>query len=69
MNLDSIHRRSVLKKLGLTSLSLPILSQSANLFSEKAKKTAPKQRLIVMFSPNGTIPGQFWPEKMGEDFE
>jgi hypothetical protein len=69
MNLDSIHRRSVLKKLGLTSLSLPILSQSANLFSEKAKKAAPKQRLIVMFSPNGTIPGQFWPEKMGEDFE
>jgi hypothetical protein len=69
MNLDSIHRRSVLKKLGLTSLSLPILSQSANLFSEKAKKAAPKQRLIVMFSPNGTIPVQFWPEKMGEDFE
>jgi hypothetical protein len=69
MNLDSIHRRSVLKKLGLSSLSLPILSQSSNLFSEKAKKAAPKQRLIVMFSPNGTIPGQFWPEKMGEDFE
>jgi hypothetical protein len=69
MNFNSINRRSALKQLGLSSLSLPILSQSTNLFAEEASTSAQKQRLIVMFSPNGTIPDQFWPEKMGDDFE
>lgn len=69
MNFNSINRRSALKQLGLSSLSLPILSQSANLFAEETSTSAPKQRLIVMFSPNGTIPDQFWPETMGDDFE
>ena len=69
MNLNPIHRRSALKQLGLSTLSLPILSQTSTLFAEPEKKSAPKQRLIVMFSPNGTIPDQFWPDKIGEDFE
>ena len=69
MNLNPIHRRSALKQLGLSTLSLPILSQTSSLFAESEKKSAPKQRLIVMFSPNGTIPDQFWPDKTGEDFE
>src|SRR5207302_4402646 len=29
----------------------------------------PRQRLIIMFSPNGTIPPAFWPEETGKDFE
>ena len=69
MNLNPIRRRSALKQLGLSTLSLPILSQTSSLFAESEKKLAPKQRLIVMFSPNGTIPDQFWPDKTGEDFE
>lgn len=69
MNLNPIHRRSALKQLGLSTLSLPILSQTSSLFAESENKSAPKQRLIVMFSPNGTIPDQFWPDKTGEDFE
>ena len=69
MNLIPIHRRFALKQLGLSTLSLPILSQASSLFGEQKKKSIPKQRLIVMFSPNGTIPDQFWPEKIGEDFE
>ena len=69
MNLNPIHRRSALKQLGLSTLSLPILSQTSSLFAESEKKSGPKQRLIVMFSPNGTIPDQFWPDETGEDFE
>ena len=69
MNLNPIHRRTALKQLGLSSLSLPVLTQSSSLFADADKKASPKQRLIVMFSPNGTIPDQFWPEKIGEDFE
>ena len=69
MNLACINRRSALKQLGLSSLSLPILSQSTNLFAKDKPTSALKQRLIIMFSPNGTIPGQFWPEKIGDDYE
>ena len=69
MNLNPIHRRSALKQIGLSALSLPVLSQTSSLFGESEKKSRSKQRLIVMFSPNGTIPDQFWPEKIGEDFE
>ncbi len=69
MNLNPINRRTALKQLGLSSLSLPVLTQSSSLFADADKKASQKQRLIVMFSPNGTIPDQFWPEKIGEDFE
>lgn len=27
-----------------------------------------KQRLIIMFSPNGIVPSNFWPEEAGEEF-
>ena len=69
MNLNPIHRRTALKQLGLSSLALPVLTQSSSLFADGDKKASQKQRLIVMFSPNGTIPDQFWPEKIGDDFE
>lgn len=29
---------------------------------------AKRQRMIVMFSPNGTIPEEFWPDQVGEEF-
>jgi hypothetical protein len=28
-----------------------------------------KQRLIIMFSPNGVVPESYWPDKTGTDFE
>ena len=67
--LNLMNRRTALKQLGLSSLSLPILSQSPTLFAEASSKVPPKQRLVVMFSPNGTISEEFWPERIGENFE
>lgn len=69
MNLDPINRRAALRKIGLSALSLPILSQTNSLFGESSSKNSPKQRLVIMFSPNGTIPDHFWPVRIGEDFE
>ena len=66
----SLNRREALKGLGLSALSLPLVSQVAHLQAAPAvASTRPKQRLIVMFSPNGTIPKHFWPDMQGEDFE
>lgn len=65
-NFSKQSRRDLLKQLGLSAISCPILTQTS-LFGNST--TNPKQRLIIVFTPNGTIPEEFWPEKDGTDFE
>lgn len=56
-------RRRFLRELGLSAASLPFV---AGLPSLHAAEGGPKkQRLIIMFSPNGTLPPQFWPDEPG----
>jgi hypothetical protein len=72
MNLDlhNLNRRNALKGLGLSALSLPLISQVPHLHAKDASSSPKaKQRVIFMFSPNGTIPKHFWPDKDSEDFE
>lgn len=61
-------RRDFLKQLGLASATLPFLSNLEAFASSTSAKTR-KQRLVVLFSPNGTVPWDFWPEKEGKDFD
>ena len=65
-NFNKQSRRDLLKQLGLSAISCPILTQTS-LFGNSTENT--KQRLIIVFTPNGTIPEEFWPEKDGTDFE
>ena len=65
--MNAIHRRHFLKQLGLSASSLPFLLGLPSL--GLAAPARPRQRLIIMFSPNGTIPSAFWPEAPGEDFD
>jgi hypothetical protein len=59
-------RREFVRDLGLGSASLPFILNLPSLgFANQAKR---KQRLVVMFSPNGVIPGAFWPKEEGEKF-
>ena len=51
-------RRDFLKAAGYSAAALPFLS---NLPCFAGETTSP-QRLIVVFSPNGTLPNHFWPE-------
>ncbi|MEN8864746.1 MAG: DUF1552 domain-containing protein, partial [Akkermansiaceae bacterium] len=57
-------RRQFLRELGITAGALPFLSglQSFGATTTSGKK----QRLIFMFSPNGTVPAKFWPGKDGD---
>src|SRR5205823_13728721 len=64
--MNAIHRRQFIKQLGLSAASLPFLIGLPSL--GLASPARPRQRLIIMFTPNGTIPTSFWPEETGTDF-
>src|SRR5437763_8749753 len=65
--MNAIHRRQFIKQLGLSAASLPFLMGLPSL--GLASPARPRQRLIIMFSPNGTIPPAYWPDEQGVDFE
>jgi hypothetical protein len=58
-------RRTFLKSLGLSAAALPFVTGLPGLAAPSAKK---KQRLVVLFSPDGTVPWNFWPKEEGKDF-
>ncbi len=60
------HRREFLRDLGLHASALPFLLNLPSLGF--ANQTARKQRLIVMFSPDGIVPKTFWPDEEGSEF-
>src|SRR5262245_29754185 len=65
--MNAIHRRSFLKRVGLSAASLPFIVGLPSL--GLAAPARPRQRLVIMFSPNGTIPTAFWPDESGSDFK
>src|SRR5215211_692993 len=65
--MNAIHRRHFIKQFGISAASLPFLIGLPSL--GLASPARPRQRLIVMFSPNGTIPSAFWPDETGTDFK
>ncbi|MCP5520427.1 MAG: DUF1552 domain-containing protein [Verrucomicrobiales bacterium] len=65
--MNAIHRRAFLQRFGLSAASLPFLVGLPSL--GLAAPARPRQRLVILFSPNGTIPPSFWPDATGEEFE
>src|SRR5882757_344772 len=65
--MNAIHRRQFVKQLGLSAASLPFLMGLPSL--GLAAPARPRQRLVILFSPNGTIPPAFWPDQTGGDFK
>ena len=59
-------RRNFLRDLGIGAAALPFIANLPSLgFANQQKR---KQRLVIMFSPNGVIPGAFWPDEEGAKF-
>src|ERR1043166_8639828 len=65
--MNAIRRREFIKQFGLSAASLPFLVGLPSL--GLASPARPRQRLVVMFSPNGTIPSAYWPEEEGRNFK
>lgn len=64
--MNSLSRRAFLQNLGLSAGALPFVLNLPSLAF--ANQTARKQRIVIMFSPNGVVPPTFWPEEEGSDF-
>jgi len=59
-------RREFLRHLGIGAGALPF---ALNLKSLGLANSEPRrQRLVIMFSPNGVVPKTFWPKEEGADF-
>jgi len=65
--MNAIHRREFLKRAGLSAATLPFITGLPSL--GLAAPARPRQRLVIMFSPNGTIPTAYWPDEEGRDFK
>lgn len=61
------NRRQFLRDLGLGAAAFPFVSGLSSLYANAAESASNRKRLIVMFSPNGTLPDEFWPDEFGED--
>jgi len=59
-------RREFLRDLGLSAAALPFVLNLPSLGF--ANQQARKQRLVIMFSPDGVVPWNFWPEEEGSEF-
>jgi hypothetical protein len=60
------NRREFLRDLGIGAAAAPFVLGLPGLAS--AKEAARKQRLVVVFSPNGVVPWNFWPDEEGAAF-
>lgn len=63
-------RRRFLKQMGVSAAVLPFVG-GLPLFADESQRSPlkKKQRVIIMFSPNGVVQDSFWPETEGEKFE
>lgn len=59
-------RRDFIRDLGISAAAMPFVLNLPSLGAANQQKR--KQRLIVMFSPNGVVPNTFWPDEVGEKF-
>lgn len=61
-----VGRRGFLRDLGVSATAAPFILNLPSLgFANQRRR---KQRLVVMFSPNGIVPKTFWPDEEGFEY-
>ncbi len=63
--MSPLNRRTFLRHLGVSAAAFPFLAGLPSLTG--APLPQKRQRVIIMFSPNGTLPNEFWPEAGGDE--
>ena len=62
--MSTLPRRQFLRHLGVSAATLPFLGGLPSLTGAPLPQR--RQRVIIMFSPNGTLPNDFWPDAAGD---
>lgn len=65
---DQHSRRSFLRRAGISAAAANFALNLPS-FGLAAEVSAPKKRVVFVFTPNGVIPKHFWPDKLGADFD
>jgi hypothetical protein len=60
-------RREFIRDLGIGTAALPFILNLPSLGFANQKRR--KQRLVIMFSPDGVVPNAFWPDEEGSSFK
>lgn len=60
------NRREFLRELGVGTAAVPFLCGLSSLRADGVRGDA-RKRLVIMFSPNGTLPKEFWPDEFSAD--
>jgi hypothetical protein len=60
-------RREFLRDMGLGAAMLPFVTNLPSLLAQQ--KNQRKQRLVILFSPDGIVPSTFWPDSVGQYFD
>ncbi len=63
-----LSRRELLRTAGASAAMLPFLNGMSSLAESPYNGAPRKQRLIIMFSPDGVVPSTFWPDEEGDSF-
>jgi hypothetical protein len=58
-----LDRRGFIRDLGLAAGAVPFLAGLPSLNAARTKR--PPQRIVFIFTPNGTVPPLFWPDAEG----
>lgn len=66
MHTNYLSRREFAQRLGIGTAALPFLLNLSSI--ARGFDAAPRQRLVIVFSPNGVVPPSFWPDEEGEAF-
>ncbi|MCI0536680.1 MAG: DUF1552 domain-containing protein [Verrucomicrobiales bacterium] len=66
--MKTISRRRFVRDFGVSTAAIPFLAGLPGLRAANEQRTR-KQRIVFMFSPNGTVPPHFWPDETGTDFK
>lgn len=61
------NRREFLRQLGIGTTATAFLSGLPSLQAAEKSNAIARKRLVIMFSPNGTLPGEFWPDGFDTD--
>jgi len=69
MTFTNYDRRRFLRDLGVGAAAMPFVSGLSSVRADQGGNAQAPQRLVIVFTPNGTLPNEFWPAQLGAEHE